>query len=220
MKIKYLGHSCFLLTESTGTTVVCDPYDEKVGYEMPDVNADAVTVSHHHYDHDNVAKVGGNPMVIDTETCCELEGVEINSIKSFHDETRGKKRGENIIFKYRMDGIDVCHLGDLGEACSADLIEMILPVNVLFIPVGGKYTIDAAMAKEYVERIMPDVVIPMHYKTKSSKIDVDKVDEFLELCDEEYMEVEIKEDCEIEFFRDDFDDGDTTKIIVLKRERK
>ena len=221
MKIKYLGHSCFVLTESTGTCVVTDPYDEKIGYEMPEVTADAVTVSHKHYDHDNVKKVLGNPVVLDFETNLELDGVEINSIKSFHDGARGKKRGENVIFKYRMDGIDVCHLGDLGEACSADLIEMILPVNVLFIPVGGKYTIDAQMAKEYVERSMPDVVIPMHYRTKSLKInDIDKVDEFLDLFDDEYTEIEVSENSEIEFFRDDFDDGETTKILVLKRERK
>lgn len=219
MKIKYLGHSCFVLTESTGTCVVTDPYDAAIGYDMPEVKADAVTVSHKHYDHDNVKKIVGNPIILDSETCCELEGVEISSIKSFHDGARGKKRGENIIFKYRMDGIDVCHLGDLGEACSTDLIEMILPVNVLFIPVGGKYTIDAKMAKEYVDRIMPDVVIPMHYRTKSLKIDVDKVDEFLSLFDDGYTEIEVSDESEIEFFRDDFDDGDTTKIIVLRRAR-
>ena len=89
---------------------------------------------------------------------------------------RGKLRGENTIFKFRMDGIDVCHLGDLGEECSSALIEAVLPVNVLLIPVGGNYTIDADMAKEYVDRIMPEIVIPMHYRTKDCKLDIDKVD--------------------------------------------
>ena len=104
MLIEYLGHSCFKLTESTGTSVVCDPYSEEVGYEMPEVAADAVTVSHHHFDHDCLRKIKGKPVVIDKESSHDLPGVEINSIKSFHDECRGKKRGENVIFKFRMDG--------------------------------------------------------------------------------------------------------------------
>ena len=213
MKIEYLGHSCFKLTESTGTSVVCDPYDPSVGYDMPEVSADAVTVSHHHYDHDNVKAVGGNPAVIDGECSYDLPGVEINAIKSFHDGTRGKKRGDNLIFKFRMDGIDVCHLGDLGEDCSSDLIETVLPVNVLLIPVGGNYTLDAEMAKEYVDRIMPDIVIPMHYRTKDCKLDIDKVDEFLNLFDGECIEE--TEGNSVELSRSDL--GGETKIIVLRK---
>lgn len=216
MKIRYLGHSSFLLTESTGTAVVCDPYDDSVGYEMPRVKADAVTISHHHYDHDSLKKIQGQPVILDKETGYELPGVEINSVKSFHDECRGKKRGENIIFKFRMDGIDVCHLGDLGEACSSELIEMILPVHVLLIPVGGTYTIDAKQAKEYVDRIMPDVVIPMHYRAKGCKLDIDKVDEFLDEFDDENVII-AEEGKEIELYRDDLD-GEQTKIIVMERD--
>ena len=214
MIIEYLGHSCFKLTESTGTTVVCDPYSgDMVGYSMPKVEADVVTVSHHHSDHDVTSNVGGTPVIIDMEENYDSDGVEINSIKSFHDASRGKKRGENLIFKFRMDGIDVCHLGDLGEKCSSDLIETLLPVNVLLIPVGGNYTIDAEMAKEYVDRIMPDIVIPMHYRTKDCKIDVDKVDEFLELFDEDVIEE--AEGNSIELSRTDL--SGETKIVVLRR---
>lgn len=213
MKIEYLGHSCFKLTESTGTSIVCDPYDESIGYEMPDTEADAVTISHGHYDHNNIKAVSGNPKIIDSESSYDLPGVEINAIKSFHDKQRGKLRGENLIFKFRMDGIDVCHLGDLGEDCSAELIDLLLPVNVLLIPVGGNYTIDAEMAKEYVNRIMPDIVIPMHYKSKGCKLDIEKVDEFLNLFEEEY--VEEKDESQIELMRSDFD-GET-KVIVLRR---
>ena len=215
MKIEYLGHSCFQLTERTGTTVVCDPYDRAVGYDMPKVDADAVTISHRHFDHDNTGAVGGKPIVIDSECNYDLHGVDISAVKSFHDSQRGKARGENLIFKYRMDGIDICHLGDLGEACSSDLIELLLPVDVLLIPVGGNYTIDAEMAKEYVDRLMPNVVIPMHFRDKGCKIDVEKVDEFLQTFDEE--DVEEKEDSEIEITRRDFDNSDNTKVIVLRR---
>ena len=213
MKIEYLGHSCFKLTESTGTSIVCDPYSEEVGFHMPAISADAVTVSHGHYDHNAIEKVGGNPKIIDKESSIDLSGVEINSVKSFHDGNRGKKRGENIIFKFRMDGIDVCHLGDLGEDCSSDLIETVLPVNVLLIPVGGNYTLDAEMAKEYVDRIMPDIVIPMHYRTKDCKLDIDKVDEFLNLFDGECIEE--TEGNSVELSRRVL--GSETKIIVLRK---
>lgn len=212
MKIEYLGHSCFKLTESTGTSIVCDPYDD-VGYEMGRVVADVVTVSHGHFDHNNVKAVGGNPIVLDSECCCEHEGVEINAIKSFHDSCRGKKRGDNLIFKYRMDGIDICHMGDLGENCTAELIDLLLPVNVLMIPVGGNYTIDAEMAKEYVDRIMPDIVIPMHYREKGCKIDIDKVDGFLDTFED--YQIEDTDESEIELMRSDLD-GET-KVIVLRR---
>ncbi|MDE6373283.1 MAG: MBL fold metallo-hydrolase, partial [Clostridia bacterium] len=204
------------LTESTGTSVVCDPYDPSVGFTMPAVSADAVTVSHHHYDHDNVKAVGGNPVVLDKEQGYELPGVVINAVKSFHDEKGGALRGENVIFKFRMDGLDVCHLGDLGEECSSALIEAILPVNVLLIPVGGTYTIDAERAKEYVDRIMPDVVIPMHYRVKGCELDIDKADGFLALFDGDTVE---EAGGEIELTRDDVD-GEQTRVIVMNRSVK
>lgn len=213
MKIEYLGHSCFKLTESTGTSIVCDPYSDEIGYAMRKVSADAVTVSHGHYDHNAVQNVDGAPLLIDGGQNNGLAGVEINLIKSFHDTSRGKKRGENTIFKFRMDGIDVCHLGDLGEKCSSDLIETLLPVDVLLIPVGGTYTIDAEMAKEYVDRIMPDIVIPMHYRTRDCKLDIDRVDEFTGLFDGD--SVEESEKCGIELSRKDL--TGETRIIVLKR---
>ena len=166
-----------------------------------------------------VAEAGLNvPQVldvrIDKEGSYELSGVEINSIKSFHDPEGGRLRGENIIFKFSMDGIEVCHLGDIGEECSTELIESLLPVDVLLIPVGGTYTIDAEQAKEYVDRIMPDIVIPMHYREKGKRLDVDKVDDFCDLFEEE--EVENEGESEIEISREDLG-GDSTKIIVMER---
>ena len=125
MRIQYLGHSCFKLTESTGTTVITDPYT-KVGYEIAgEHSADAITVSHAHFDHDNVQVIGGNPSILRREGFYQLPGVDLNGIKSYHDMKGGQLRGENIIFKIRMDGLDICHMGDLGEECSAELLEML-----------------------------------------------------------------------------------------------
>ncbi|MCI8344238.1 MAG: MBL fold metallo-hydrolase [Clostridia bacterium] len=213
MKIRYLGHSCFSLTESTGTTIVTDPYGN-VGFKLPSVCADAVTVSHSHYDHDNVAGVLGNPVLLNKEGMYEIGGVEVNAIKSYHDGEKGGERGDNLIFKFRMDGLDICHLGDLGEECSSSLIETLLPVHVLLIPVGGKYTIDAEQAKEYVDRIMPSIVIPMHYKTKGLTLDVDKPDDFLNRFEDE--DVELLEEDELELLRDDISE-ESTKIILMER---
>ena len=212
MKIQYLGHSSFMLIESTGKTIVTDPFSN-IGYEMPKTYADVVTLSHRHKDHSAHKSVGGNPLIIEKEGCYEIDGVKITGIKAYHDNEQGKERGSVIIYKFRMDGLEICHLGDIGQTLDLELLEQILPVNILLIPVGGRYTIDAEQAKEYVDKIMPEIVIPMHYKTKSSTIDVDKVTEFTSLF-EDYM-VEEK-DCELEFSRDDMS-GEITKIMVMKR---
>lgn len=217
MKIQYLGHSCFKLTESTGTTIITDPY-KGIGYELPKgLKADAVTVSHSHFDHNHVKAIGGHPRVLDKEGFYELPGVEITGIKSYHDNQGGRQRGENVIYKFRMDGLEVCHLGDLGEECSSELLEMILPVNILLIPVGGTYTVDAELAKEYVDRIMPEIVIPMHYKTRSLNLDLDKADAFLDLFDDE--ETEISGLDTLEFSREDLTE-EKTKIILMERTKK
>ena len=213
MKIQWLGHSCFKLTESTGTTVVTDPYSD-VGYTMPCVTADAVTISHDHYDHNNLAAVAGSPVVFTKPGVFDIKGVRITGTASHHDAEEGKLRGKNIIFKYRMDGLDICHMGDIGHECTPQLLESILPVNVLLIPVGGTYTIDCEQAKEYVDLLMPEIVIPMHYKTKSLTLDIDRPEAFLRSFDEE--DVTISEDDYVELDRDDLDEQ-STKVILLRR---
>ncbi len=211
MLIVPLGHSCFKMQESTGTTVICDPYDCGVGYTMPECSADIVTVSHRHRDHNNVAAVGGNPVILETVGCYDVKGVHITSVMSYHDGTRGAVKGKNLIFNYRIDGINVCHLGDIGHRPTPLLIEAIGTVDVLMIPVGGVYTIDAKTAKEYVDKLMPAIVIPMHYKTEKCAYDLDKVEDFLDLFDED----DVILNCEnsLELHRTDFDDEFCTKVI-------
>ena len=214
MKLTWLGHSSFKLEESTGTTVVTDPYHSNVGFDMPSVEADVVTVSHTHADHNNIENVLGHPTVLNRAGAYEIGGVHILGRHTFHDDKKGALRGDNIVFTYRMDGVDLCHLGDIGEECNAFLVETLMPVNVLMIPVGGNYTIDAKQAKEYVDRIMPDVVIPMHYKTKDCDFDIDKVGEFLDLFDDE--NIVYADSSTVEFDRADFD-GEETKVLVLEK---
>ena len=214
MKLTWLGHSAFRLEESTGTTIVTDPYHSSVGFEMPKIDADVVTVSHNHDDHNNIESVSGKQNVLNRAGAYEIGGVHILADRTYHDDKKGAKRGENLVFKYRMDGVDLCHMGDIGEECNAFLIETLMPVNVLMIPVGGNYTVDAKQAKEYVDRLMPDVVIPMHYKTKDCDLDIDKVGEFLDLFDDD--NIIYAENDTVEFDRADFD-GEVTKVLVLEK---
>ena len=212
MKIQWLGHSCFKLTESTGTTVVTDPYDSYIGFKMEPVSANIVTMSHKHKDHSAIANVTGNPTVIEGTGAWEIGGVGVTGLLSYHDNDKGAKRGENTIYLYRMDGIDICHMGDIGQEMNVLLGESIGTVNVLMIPVGGNYTVDAEQAKEYVDFLMPDIVIPMHYKTENSELDIDDVDAFVNLFDEDqvvYVDGET-----IELDREKFD-GESTKVYVF-----
>ncbi len=163
MHIRYLGHSCFQITSAKGTSIITDPYTG-VGYELPiNLSADAVTTSHAHFDH-NFTQAIQTERVINTLGAHSVADIEILGLASWHDEKQGALRGNNIIYKYNVDGITICHLGDLGEDISTELTERIGKVDVLMVPVGGTYTIDALQAKSLVEKVAPKIVIPMHFK--------------------------------------------------------
>lgn len=165
MEISYLGHSSFRIRTKTGV-VVTDPFSsEMVGLKFPRVEADIVTVSHQHKDHNQASAVDGEPMVISLPGEYEIKGISFFGYASFHDESQGAERGENTIFVIEAEGLRVCHLGDLGATPAAKVMEEIIGVDVLMVPVGGKYTIDAKEAIELVNQIEPSYVLPMHYKT-------------------------------------------------------
>jgi L-ascorbate metabolism protein UlaG (beta-lactamase superfamily) len=175
MKIQWLGHSAFLLETSDGRTLITDPYDSgsydgAVGYEEIDVAADVVTVSHDHPDHDGVDGLQHAPgTVVRNPEPTQAAEFHIWGIQTFHDE----------IFVIEAEGLRICHMGDLGHPLSEEQIASLGEVDVLLIPVGGHFTIDAAQAGELVNRIKPRVVIPMHYKTKVLGFPIAGVDDFL-----------------------------------------
>lgn len=214
MKIEWLGHSSFRLTESTGTSIITDPFEDKVGIPFPDVSADVVTLSHKHYDHGAAERVKKVKMIIDAAGAHEIDGVQVYGFMSYHDGQKGALRGKNIVFKVRMDGVEICHLGDIGEELSPMLAELIGSVNILMIPVGGRYTINAEQAKEYVDLLMPDVVIPMHYMMDGYKTELDELDEFLDLF--EKSDIVYADALSLDFDRTDFD-GERTRVIICKR---
>jgi L-ascorbate metabolism protein UlaG (beta-lactamase superfamily) len=215
MKIKYLGHSSFVLTSSSGTSIVTDPYDNTIGYAMAKVSADAVTITHHHFDHDDYARIGGNPTVVDKLGTYKFGDIEITTIHAFHDECNGAKRGVVIIYKYKINGITVCHLGDLGEPYTQQLVDKIGKVDILLIPVGGTYTIDAPMAKKYIEGINPTIAIPMHYKAKGCKLNIEKIDSFIsQFKDSDYKVIQSTSELEINAEQLAKEDK---KIIVMEK---
>ncbi len=181
MRIKWLGHSCFKISSKNGTRIVTDPFDDNLGYRIPSVETDIVTVSHGHYDHNFVDCLNGSFEVIDKVGDFNVKGIPIRGIHTFHDEEEGAKRGGNIVYTFVVDDIKICHLGDLGHLLTPSQLEMIGDVDVLLIPVGGVYTIAAPQAVEVINQLRPAVVVPMHYKTKSLRINIDPVEGFEQL---------------------------------------
>jgi L-ascorbate metabolism protein UlaG (beta-lactamase superfamily) len=182
MMISYLGQSCFKLQDKLGpegVTLVTDPFDKELGLKVPNFEADIVTVSHQHHDHNNSGALRGNPFVIDTPGEYDIKGVMAQGIETFHDAKGGAERGKNIVYRIEMDDLCIVHLGDLGHILTDEQLEQLDGVDILMIPVGGKFTIDAKAAVEVIGQLEPRVVIPMHYKLPSSKSDVDSVERFI-----------------------------------------
>ena len=179
MKIKCYGHSCFELQLNDGIKVITDPFDESVGYEVPGLECDIVTVSHEHHDHNNLYAVNGDYILINNTGNYEAKGIAIEGILTYHDDDMGRKRGKNIVYKYTIDGMTLCHLGDLGHILEVEQLEKLKGLDVLLIPVGGIYTINSIQAAELVKQLSPKVIIPMHYKTEKLKFDLEPVDNFV-----------------------------------------
>jgi L-ascorbate metabolism protein UlaG (beta-lactamase superfamily) len=164
--VRWFGHSYFLITSSKGLAVAIDPFDKRLGYPVPRVEADIVAVTHRHFDHDAVGNVGGNPEVLmEPRGARVVEGVPFVGVKTFHDEQRGRIRGPNQVICFELDGIRFCHLGDLGHILAPDQVREIGRVDVLFVPVGGYYTIDAQQAAKVVSQLKPRIAVPIHYRT-------------------------------------------------------
>ncbi len=181
MNIKWYGHSCFKLENQGGhLTLMIDPFDKKIGLIPPRGNANILLVTHDHYDHNNVQAISGDPFIINTPGEYEVSGVRINGVLSYHDNNQGKDKGENTIYLIELDGIRVCHLGDLGqERLSNTQLEALGMVDVLMIPVGGNFTLNGKQAAKIVEQLEPKIIIPMHYKIPKLSIQLDSADDFL-----------------------------------------
>ncbi|NQV00780.1 MAG: MBL fold metallo-hydrolase [Parcubacteria group bacterium] len=181
MTINWYGHSCFKITNQGGhLTIIIDPFDKGIGLTPPRGAADIVIVSHDHNDHNNIKAISNKPFIINNPGEYDIKGARIIGCTGFHDKKKGEERGLNTIYLIKVDKIRLCHLGDFGQEKLTDKqLEAIGHVDVLMIPVGGTYTIDAREAAKIAKQIEPHLIVPMHYKMPGLKINLAGLDEFL-----------------------------------------
>ena len=181
MRVKWLGHACFLITSRDGLRVITDPYavGGGINYSPIKETADIVTVSHGHDDHSNVSIVKGKPEVVRGDGIQTAKGIQFRGVSTHHDEAQGGQRGPNTIFCFTIDDVRLCHLGDLGHALNLEQVSKIGAVDMLFSPVGGYFTIDAAVATRVCDQLGPKVIIPMHFKTPKCAYPIADAGDFL-----------------------------------------
>ena len=173
-----MGHSCFRIKGSQAV-IITDPFPPDLGYSLGKLTANIVTVSHQHPSHSYVRGIGGEPKIIKGPGEYEISGVLIIGVATFHDAEGGSKRGKNTVYLMEVDGVSICHLGDLGHVLTAGQVEEIGDVDVLLLPVGGASTIGATMAAEVIRQLEPKAIIPMHYKTPAVNRELEPVEKFL-----------------------------------------
>ena len=180
LKIRWHGHACFEITDDQ--TIITDPHDGKsIGIPTPVVTADIALVSHDHYDHNSIKTVEKETTKVITETRKRtVDSITIKGYFSYHDEDEGKKRGENNIYRFTINDIAFCHLGDLGHQLDAALAKKLEDIDILFIPIGGTYTLDASEAWKVIDQIQPLIIIPMHYKIEGLSLPIAGVEPFLQ----------------------------------------
>jgi len=212
MRIKWLGHACFLITSKGGLRVITDPYlvGGGIDYSPIEETADVVVVSHDHGDHSNVSAVQGKPEVVKGSGTKTAKGIRFKGVATSHDASQGTQRGSNTVFCFSTDGLNLCHLGDLGHVLSPGQITEIGVVDILFVPVGGFFTIDATVARQVCGQLKPRIAIPMHFKTPKCAYPIAGVEDFLK----GKKGVRKVVGSEVEFEREDLPTG--TEIVLLQ----
>ena len=186
MNITWYGHSCFKIQTKNQRggeeiNLFTDPFDKSIGLRPPQGSADIVTISHQHFDHNQTQTLKNNPFIIDAPGEYSLKGITIRGVEAFHDDQQGAEKGRNTVFVIESEEIRVCHLGDLGHLLTDKQIDAIGAVDILMIPVGGKATLDSALAEKVIGQLEPKIILPMHYALPSLKMELDPVEKF---CDD------------------------------------
>jgi L-ascorbate metabolism protein UlaG (beta-lactamase superfamily) len=176
--VTWLGQSCFRL-RGRNAAVVTDPFSPSLGLRLPRQDAEVVTVSHDHDNHNFTQAVRDGAFVVHGPGEYEIAGVSVIGFPTFHDSEKGAKHGRNTVYLIEIDDVRVCHLGDLGHALDDSDAETVASCDVLLVPVGGTTAINAVQAAEVVRQLEPRYVVPMHYATPGVKVQLDGVDRFL-----------------------------------------
>lgn len=167
-------------------TYVADPHDGRsLGLPKPVGHAHIVTISHRHFDHDKARlfKMPGTK-VFDRPGKFRTKGARIKGIETYHDMALGKERGKNTIFRVSLDDVTLAHLGDIGHKLRGETLELLGDIDIMFIPIGGVFTIDAGTAWTVIEQVKPKVAVPMHYDLPGLSLPIAGVEDFIALAPE------------------------------------
>ena len=185
MKIEFLAHASFMLTRTNGTKILLDPYESnsfsgRVGYAAIEEEPDIVVITHDHKDHSHTETLRGNFDVV--RHSADIDGLKVWSVPVFHDQEQGTRFGGVIDMKIlEFDGWRICHCGDIGETLDdPSKVSALQGLDILIIPVGGYYTVDAELAEIVTRKLSPTYVIPCHYKTLSCGFDIAPREPFVE----------------------------------------
>jgi len=180
--VRWYGHSCFTIEDSAGRLFEIDPFDQTVGHDLPYVDPDVVLLTHPHFDH-NYPRMAVKYELMSSTGTSTVAGVEVTGIAGFHDAMEGRRHGPTNFYVWDMGGLRLAHLGDVGQKeLSAAQLALLGRVDVLFVPVGGKTTVDAAGAANIVRVVNPRVAVPMHYDNPQVRFfKFDPVEPFLKL---------------------------------------
>jgi len=178
LDVTWLGHGCFRL-RGRGAAVVTDPYPPTIGLKLSRMDAEVVTISHEHDNHNYTQVVRDGAYEIHGPGEYEVAGVSVIGVPTYHDEQKGAKHGRNTVYLIEIDDVRVCHLGDLGHKLDDSEAEAVASPDVLLVPVGGRSAINGAQAAEVVRQLEPRYVVPMHYAIPGLKIELDPLDRFL-----------------------------------------
>ena len=183
MKIKWYGHSAFQITTEKGIRIIIDPYESgsfsgALSYGKIEDQADIVLTSHDHADHNYTKDIKGKYNHISKAGDHKIKDIKIKAIPCFHDSLGGKKGGSNLIFVITADGLNLVHMGDIGHSLDQELLKKIGKVDILLLPVGGFFTVDAVMAQKIMNDIKPSITVPMHYKTEKCNFPITPVENF------------------------------------------
>lgn len=180
MDITWYGQACFKIKGKTASVVI-DPFTpEKAGIKLPKLAADVVLVTHNHEDHNYTQAVTeGEPVIIAGPGEYEVKGCTIVGVQTFHDPNQGQERGKNTVYQITVDGVSIVHLGDLGHTLTKDQVSAIGVCDIVMVPVGGNYTIEASEAAEVVTQLEPSIIIPMHYAIDGLKYELAPLQKFL-----------------------------------------
>ena len=211
MKLKWFGHACFGMQFSGGPNVVADPFDESVGYPLCTAEADIVTTSHFHHDHNYTGSVSGEFTKINRTGLFTFDDLVLQGVASYHDDENGTRRGNNVIYIFESDGLRIAHLGDLGHEPNLKQYAELTDIDVLLIPIGGFYTIDTETALKVIEEVAPKITIPMHFRTPAINFPIADEKEFVEKTGAKYWD-----GSELEITKENI--GSFPKAIVLKYE--